>query len=150
MVEWLSGILSAWRITRTDLLLGFALFVLMSAGGLAAVGMFLVRIPAGYFTERAPAVRAKRRTAGGWAALVAKNILGVAIIVIGLTLTLPGVPGPGLLVLLAGFMVTDFPGKRRLERWLVSRPGVLATINNLRSRYGKPPMILDSEPERSR
>ena len=38
----------------------------------------------------------------------------------------------------------DFPGKRRLERWLVSRPTVLNTINRLRQRYGKPPLVLEN------
>jgi hypothetical protein len=55
---------------------------------------------------------------------------------------MPGIPGPGLLVILIGITVMDFPGKRRLERWVVGRPGVLGAINRLRRRYGRPPLVL--------
>jgi hypothetical protein len=49
--------------------------------------------------------------------------------------------------MLMGLMLTDFPGKRRLEIWLVRRPGVLATINRLRHFFSKPPMFLEDPPE---
>jgi hypothetical protein len=74
------------------------------------------------------------------------NFIGVAVIVLGAMMALPGVPGPGILVALLGVMLTDFPAMRRLERWLVGRPGVLSTINQLRQLHGKPPMFLDADP----
>jgi hypothetical protein len=40
-------------------------------------------------------------------------------------------------------MLLDFPGKRRFEHKLVSRPRVLQTINQLRRKFDKPPLILD-------
>jgi hypothetical protein len=80
-----------------------------------------------------------------WGILLLKNVAGAAIIVLGIILTLPGVPGPGLLTILLGIMLTDFPGKRRLERWLIGRPRVLETLNRLRLRYGKPPFLLERE-----
>jgi hypothetical protein len=47
-----------------------------------------------------------------------------------------------MLTILIGVMLLNFPGKRRLERWLVSRPRVLPVINRLRARFGKPPLLL--------
>jgi len=64
------------------------------------------------------------------------------LILLGLFLSLPGVPGQGILTILIGVMLLNFPGKRRLERWLVSRPRVLPVINGLRARFGKPPLLL--------
>jgi hypothetical protein len=40
-------------------------------------------------------------------------------------------------------MLLDFPGKRRLEYRFVSQPRVLQTINQLRGKFGKPPLVLD-------
>lgn len=52
-------------------------------------------------------------------------------------------PGPGVLTILIGVMLLNFPGKRRLERKLVERPRVLEAINRLRARFGKAPLILE-------
>ena len=55
---------------------------------------------------------------------------------------LPGVGGAigqGLLTLLVGLLLMNFPGKYQLERWLVGRPGVLAALDWLRQRKGEPP-----------
>jgi hypothetical protein len=40
----------------------------------------------------------------------------------GIILALPGVPGQGILTVLIGVMLLEFPGKRRLERAIVGRP----------------------------
>jgi hypothetical protein len=58
-------------------------------------------------------------------------------------LSIPGVPGQGILTILLGIMLLDFPGKRKLEHKIVSRPKVLSTINKLRHRFGKPALVLD-------
>jgi hypothetical protein len=47
------------------------------------------------------------------------------------------------LTILIGLMLLNFPGKRRLERRLVSRPRILAAINALRAHFGKPALLLD-------
>jgi hypothetical protein len=78
-----------------------------------------------------------------WAGLIIKNILGVLLVLLGLLLSLPGIPGQGLLTILIGVMLLNFPGKRRLERRLVSQPKVLAAINALRARFGKPALMLE-------
>jgi hypothetical protein len=37
----------------------------------------------------------------------------------------------------------DIPGKRPLEAKIIQRPVILASINKLRARFKKPPLILD-------
>jgi hypothetical protein len=37
-------------------------------------------------------------------------------------------------------MLTDFPGKYRLERWLASRKQIMTAMNMLRERAGKKPL----------
>ena len=67
-----------------------------------------------------------------------KNLLGVVLVALGIVMSLPGVPGQGILTILLGIMLLDFPGKRNLEHKMVSRPQVLNAINKLRHRFGKP------------
>jgi hypothetical protein len=74
---------------------------------------------------------------------VGKNLLGIVLVVVGVLLSLPGVPGQGMLTILLGVMLLDFPGRPRLEHWLVSRPKILKAINNLRHRFSKPALVLD-------
>jgi len=68
---------------------------------------------------------------------VLKNLLGLLLIILGLILLVT--PGQGILTLLIGLLLMNFPGKYRVERWLVLRPGVLRGLNWLRHRRGYPP-----------
>lgn len=76
-------------------------------------------------------------------ALVARNLSGAVLVVLGLIMALPGVPGQGLLTALIGLTLLSFPGKRRLERRFVRIPALLRAINRLRARFARPPLELD-------
>ena len=47
--------------------------------------------------------------------------LGILCIIIGLILAVPGIPGPGLVVVFLGILLLDFPGKVRLIHRLGAR-----------------------------
>ena len=51
-------------------------------------------------------------------------------------------PGQGILTIIVGIILVDFPMKYRLERWLVSRKKVLKSMNWLRKRANKKPLKL--------
>ncbi|MBL8607841.1 MAG: hypothetical protein JNL38_10995 [Myxococcales bacterium] len=124
-----------------DLLVGLALFVIAALLSVLVTGWILVRMPEDYFVGDAPAVFLRgRHPALRTTGRVLKNLLGVALIVVGVVMSVPGVPGQGLLTILIGLMLLDIPGKRRLERRLVQRPRVLAFINGVRRRYRRPPL----------
>lgn len=131
-------------LTLELVILGLIVFVTASLGGLAVVGAVLVRLPSNYFSlsYRQRFWRTAHPLLRG-IALFLKNLLGIVVLGIGVVLALPGIPGPGVLTILVGLMLMDFPGKRRLERWLIGRPRVLITVNGLRRRFGKSPFILE-------
>jgi hypothetical protein len=131
-------------VSWSSILIGAALFVASFVINLAIVSFILVKLPADHFSKshrgkflegHHPAVRV--------AATVGKNILGVLLVALGIVLSLPGVPGQGLLTILLGIMLLDFPGKHRLEQKLLSRPSIVNAINGLRGRFGKPPLKLN-------
>ena len=73
--------------------------------------------------------------------LLGKNILGCILIVMGLAMLV--LPGQGLLTILIGTLLLDFPGKFKFERWLISRKPILRTSNWLRKKAHKAPLWLD-------
>lgn len=131
-------------ITTRGVLLGALLFLVTFSINLAIVSFVLVKIPANYFSKgRSRAFLSGRPPVLRYLAVVGKNLLGVLLVALGIVLSLPGVPGQGILTILLGIMLLDFPGRRSLEHKLVSRPRVLNTINKLRHRFGKPKLVLD-------
>lgn len=129
-------------------LLSFGIFVVSFVVSLIASVWVMIKLPADYFANHAdqewwpdqhPVLR--------WLLRIVKNLLGYLLIVLGVLLSLPGVPGQGILTILIGVMLLDFPGKRRLERWLVRRPAVFRAINRIRARFDKPPLVLDEPNE---
>jgi hypothetical protein len=107
-----------------------------------ATPWLLSRLPADYFSHPKPHLweRLKTGTPGRKLLLVAKNLGGLVLVVAGLAMLV--LPGQGLLTMLMGLVLIDFPKKFELERWLISRPSLFATVNWLRRRGGHPPLEL--------
>lgn len=103
--------------------------------------VLVVRIPEDYFRHRHRRhdYARDRHPLVHHAIVVGKNTLGVALILAGLAMLL--LPGQGLLTLLIGLMLTDFPGKYALEKRIVGQPGVLRAVNWLRQRAGHPAVL---------
>ncbi|MGH9943466.1 MAG: hypothetical protein ACRD9R_14060 [Pyrinomonadaceae bacterium] len=143
MIDWVRDIAASY-MTGRGMIVGVLLFLVTFCVSLGITALVLVKLPATYFKaehdrqfwiERHPVMR--------WTGLVVKNLLGVVLVLLGIVMSLPGVPGQGLLTILLGIMLLDFPRKRELELKLVSRPKIFAAINRLRARFHKPPLVLD-------
>ncbi|HEX8775748.1 MAG TPA: hypothetical protein VF735_19405 [Pyrinomonadaceae bacterium] len=142
MWDWITQLIHS--MTLRDVIIGLVLFAVTFAGSLGMVSFMLVRIPATYFhSSHDRDFLVDRHRAVRWSGLVVKNLLGAALVILGIIMSLPGVPGQGILTILLGLMLLDLPGKRGWEQKLVRRPKVLQTINGLRGKFGKPPLVLD-------
>jgi hypothetical protein len=109
--------------------------------GLLLMPVLIVRIPSDYFVrERSPRWRFEQHHPLLRVALMAlKNLLGATMVIAGAIMIVT--PGPGIICILIGAMLLDIPGKRALERKLISLPKVFTAINRLRARYGHPPLV---------
>ena len=67
-----------------------------------------------------------------------KNVLALALVVVGIAMLV--LPGQGVLAILLGVMLGDFPGKLRLQQWILAKPKVLNSLNWLRRKFNKPPL----------
>jgi hypothetical protein len=131
----------AWFDQHGDLLaiLGVVSIVTFIAT-LVLVPILVARLPEDYFShprrrrsrwgERHPVLRA--------VVLIAKNLLGVVLVLAGVGMMF--LPGQGVLTILIGLMLVNFPGKYRLERWIARRRSVMRAMNWLRRRAHRPPL----------
>jgi hypothetical protein len=143
MPAWLHELLPAgwtgWEVAVAATVLSVASAVV----SVFAVGAVLARLPADYFVN--PAARAgyvKRHPVTHVLLVVGRNLLGYLLVLLGVVLSLPGVPGQGVLTILMGVMLIDLPGKDRFAWWLVARRPVLAAVNRLRARVGREPLVV--------
>jgi hypothetical protein len=105
----------------------------------------IVRIRADYFAHdrRPPSPWARQHPVIRLTLHVAKNILGSILLIAGIAML--ALPGQGLLTIIIGFFLIDFPGKYRFERWLVSKPAIHRPLNWLRRRRGREPLRVSQE-----
>ncbi|EIF51596.1 hypothetical protein SULAR_01983 [Sulfurovum sp. AR] len=69
-----------------------------------------------------------------------KNIIGVLLIIGGIFLLF--LPGQGILTILIGLLIIDFPYKYRFEIWVIKHPFVLKSVNKLRTKAKKRPLVI--------
>ena len=141
-MEWFSDIWASLTIGKVALFVG--LFILSLAFSFASIAVVMVKIPANYFSPHyVQDFLPNSPWLVRWGAVVAKNVFGIFLIVLGILLSLTGVPGQGVLTILLGLIMIDIPGKRPLEARIIKRPSILSAINRFRAKYNKPPLVMD-------
>lgn len=139
MIEWLER--------HPELLQGITLAALALTGiSLIVVPLLIAALPADYFVgDEAPEMRWQRAHPVVRRSLrVLRNLLGGLLVLAGIAMLV--LPGQGLLTIVVGLGLVEFPGKRRAEIWFVQRRGVLRALNWIRARARKPPLAVDSGP----
>lgn len=111
-------------------------------GSIVSIGALVIYLPTDYFTREKhvsvvgnPILRILLR--------ILKNIFGVIALLIGFLMLIG--PGQGVLTILVGVILCDFPRKRQVERKLIGRPALLNAANKFRARYNRPPILLNDE-----
>lgn len=109
---------------------------------LIIVPFMIIRLPEDYFVrdERIETLLHKRHPMIRLALMIGKNLLGGVLVVGGLAMLV--MPGQGVLSILIGLSLIDFPGKFWLERKIVCRKPVHRAINWIRRRGGASPMVI--------
>jgi len=107
---------------------------------LVMIPWVVVQIPSDYFSH-------KKRQKYQWhnyppivrlVFILLKNILGVIFIIGGIAMLV--LPGQGILTIVIGLFIVDFPNKYKVESWIIKRPVVLRTINRLRAKAKRSPL----------
>lgn len=126
--------------------------VIFQSLGLASLALFVIslvvfplvvaHLPADYFVrdKRDPAHQMRRHPVVWVFLTVVKNIFGFVLILAGIAMLV--LPGQGILTILMGVALANFPGKFTLERRLVRHPSVGRALNRIRRLAGKIPLEL--------
>jgi hypothetical protein len=128
-------------IPPQSLVVALGLSTVISIASLLLAPIAIARLPPDYFVEDQPSRKVARgRHPLRHATLAAlKNALGVSLIIAGAALLV--LPGQGLLTMVVGVGLLDFPGRHRLVNALVHRPLVLRTLNWVRAKAHSPPFV---------
>ena len=133
--------LVAWLLAQQQLL-GWllAISLIVAVTTLIMCPWWAMRLPVNYFcvadvTERTISWKGPL----SFLMLILRNFLGLFLICIGLMLLV--LPGQGLLTMLLGLMLMDVPGKHRLAQWMCARGPVLRSLNWIRAKGKRPPLL---------
>ena len=121
-------------------ILGLSSFVILVISAFS-IGFFIKKIPYDYFLNDKRGISDyKNKNPFFWIiAILLKNIVGYCLI-IGCILMLV-LPGQGMLTILVGLMLSDYPGKFKLEKRIIKTKLILKTINWYRTKSNIPPII---------
>ncbi len=138
MNELWQSLVKLFEDDQTIIVWAVAVSLLTFFGSLIAVPIVVIQMKPDFFLEnsgtrpRLTSLRILRH--------VAKNVLGWLLLLSGIAMLV--LPGQGLLTMALGIGLVDFPGKRKLQLWLVRLKGVRKSIDWIRKRAEKPPLEL--------
>ncbi len=126
-----------------NLLLGLTIVSILGfIASILLIPWLVTKIPADYFTH-------PKRQKLPWGDqpqiirfffIFLKNIIGVLLLIGGITLLF--LPGQGIVTILIGLLIMDFPYKYKFETWIIRHPFVLKSINRLRAKAKKRPLVI--------
>jgi hypothetical protein len=121
------------------LVAALGLSAVISIASLALAPLAIARLPADYFQQDRPPRRRPegRRPLIHFTLTALKNVFGLFLIAAGGAMIV--LPGQGLLTMVVGVGLLDFPGKHHIVNAFVRRPLVLRSLNWVRAKAHKPP-----------
>lgn len=131
----------AWAKAHEHLLLWLGgLSLLLCILSILALPFLAALIPQDYFadTERHRPTLRRQHPMLYLSIKIGKNLVGWLLVAAGILMLV--LPGQGLLTILMGLVLSDFPGKFALERRIAGNDRIMAGINWLRGRAGRPPL----------
>ena len=130
-----------WLSDHPGVLIGLgASSILIFIISILGISWFVAQIPEDYFlsSKRKPSKWQEQKPILRLAVLFGKNIIGVSLIIGGLLMLV--LPGQGLLTIVTGLLLINYPGKYKLEQKLVAIPSVFRALNWIRVKANKPPL----------
>ena len=115
------------------------LSILTFVASLILIPIIIARLPQNYFsTEKDKTIMAdNNKNRFSFFINLFKNLVGILFIIAGVAMLI--LPGQGLLTILIGLGITNFPGKHKLERKLINNKHVFKSLNWIRKKAGVEP-----------
>jgi len=116
--------------------------IILFFASLGAVALIIKKLPSDCFVnyEKCRAgVWGRQPSRFGTLLKLLRTIIGTVLILLGIAMLV--LPGQGLLTIVIGLMLLDFPAKEKLLRKSLSYPSVRKGLNALRRLLGEEPFI---------
>ena len=133
-------------LTRTESLQLLGLISLLTfVGSLITLPWLVLRMRADYFIRHHQEVieRHKRHPILTVLICLLRNSLGLCLLIAGIAMLV--LPGQGILTMVLGFSVMDFPGKHHLTDRIIANRKIQQSLNWIRHKGGKEDLLFSSE-----
>ena len=131
----------SWFSNHPGVLIGLGISsILIFILSILGISWFIAQIPEDYFLsiKRKPSKWQEQKPILRLAVIFGKNIIGFSLIIGGLLMLV--LPGQGLLTIVTGLLLVNYPGKYKLEKKLVAIPSIFRALNWIRVKANKPPL----------
>jgi len=136
--------INIWISSHQNLLVwsGLASIIIFIVS-LLSLPLLVAKIPEDYFVPKKRAGAPWKDHFSGVSLLIftVKNVIGYLLLFSGFLMLF--LPGQGILTMLTGLLLMDYPGKFQLERKIALSPAVLSKLNWLREKANQPPLKTD-------
>ncbi len=125
--------MAGWGLICFMIFKGLILSIVMCVLSILLLPFLICRIPEDYFLHNPSESNTHTSSLIKGGRCLLKNIAGYILVLAGIIMLF--VPGQGLLTILLGAVLMDFPGKRRLENRLIGIRRIRNTLNWIRKKY---------------
>ena len=130
-----------WFANHPEVLIGMgisSIFIFLIS--ILGISWFIAQIPEDYFlrSKRQPSKWKEQKPILRFVVMFGKNLIGLSLIIGGLLMLV--LPGQGLLTIVTGLLLVNYPGKYKLEQKLSSMPSIFRALNWIRLKAKKPPL----------
>ena len=130
-----------WFANHPEVLIGMgisSIFIFFIS--ILGISWFIAQIPEDYFlrSKRQPSKWREQKPILRFVVMFGKNLIGLSLIIGGLLMLV--LPGQGLLTIVTGLLLVNYPGKYKLEQKLSSMPSIFRALNWIRVKAKKPPL----------
>ena len=130
-----------WFANHPEVLIGMgisSIFIFLIS--ILGISWFIAQIPEDYFlrSKRQPSKWREQKPVLRFVVMFGKNLIGLSLIIGGLLMLV--LPGQGLLTIVTGLLLVNYPGKYKLEQKLSSMPSIFRALNWIRLKAKKPPL----------
>ena len=130
-----------WFANHPEVLIGMgisSIFIFFIS--ILGISWFIAQIPEDYFlrSKRQPSKWREQKPILRFVVMFGKNLIGLSLIIGGLLMLV--LPGQGLLTIVTGLLLVNYPGKYKLEQKLSSMPSIFRALNWIRLKAKKPPL----------
>ncbi len=133
-------------LQNKTLLIGIGIMsVVTFLGSLIIIPILIINMDDDYFETKKKDTEDRSKAFNFFAIIiiVVKNILGILFVLAGVLMLV--LPGQGIVTILIGISIANFPGKRKLELKLIRLTAIHNAINWIRAKAKKPPIIIPEE-----